>query len=168
MNKNYNEHTQSFKNIILINWDIYLGLILNFASTLFCFPVLSFQLGPFISPHIRSCVITLLFNVGDILSRLFAGQKFIEVKHAFYPHFLNLVKFFSVFLNFYLIGVETRFKVLLVFFQGFLNGYLCLVYIQLSTRKFTSIYDKNRVGYLSSFSILTGLSIGSIVSFFVN
>ena len=168
MNKNFNEHTKTFKEIISINWDIYLGLILCFASTLFCFPVLSFQLGPFISPHIRSCMITLLFNIGDISSRIFAGKRIIKINNVIYPHILNVIKFSSIFLNIYLISSSSPYKIILVFVQGFLNGYLCLVYIQLSTIKFDSIYDKNRVGYLSSFSILTGLSIGSILSFFIN
>ena len=168
MNDNFDEKTLSFYENICINWDIYLGLIMNFATTLFCFPFLSFKLGDFITPNLRSGIITLMFNFGDILSLLFAGYQFITYDSPLIPHILNIFKFFTIFINLYLIEKETRFKIILVFFQRFLNGYLVLTYIQLANRKFKSIFDKNRVGYLNSFSILTGLSIGAFSSFFLN
>lgn len=49
----------------------FFGLYLNFAHTLFIFPVLVFRLNLHVSDNYKFILLTLLFNMGDVIGKNF-------------------------------------------------------------------------------------------------
>ena len=168
MNKNYNKHTMTLTENFKQNADNYIGLFFVFASTLAVFPVLMFKLDFYLPNHIQYAYITFIFNLSDTFSRyIYANFK---LKTVYQVHFFVLIKIALIYVNYISIGrvegfLSTHwFRFIIVFSQGFLNGYLCMLYVAFTAVKFDSIYDKNRAGYLISFSIQVGLTAGALLS----
>ncbi len=117
-------------------------------------------------------MITLIFNLGDVVSRYLISVKMFKLRNIWIGHLLNISKIFLIYVNILCIQSHSPFfasistKTALVFLQGFINGYLCVFYIEKSSNRFTSIYNRNRAGYFNSYSIISGLTLGSILSYF--
>lgn len=168
MNKNFNENTLSLKENFTINIHNYGGLIIVFASTLIVFPVLAFKLDFYLPSYIQYAYISLVFNFADILSRYvylpypLDNKSIIDALSGFKVMLVYIV-YMSAKAEFGILTYHVI-RFLLIFSIGFLNGYLCMCYIDLSTKNFTSIYDRNRAGYLINTSIQIGLTIGALLS----
>lgn len=170
MSKNFDENTLSFKDNFIAGMRNYIGLTIIFWSTLLIFPVLCFQLDFYLPSHLQYAYISLIFNASDTLSRYvympypITNRSLIDV--------LTGVKIFMIYLIYVSVKAESGLltyhipRLLMMFVFAFLNGYLCMGYIGLATRKFESIYDRNRTGYLISTAIHVGLSLGAVSSTF--
>ena len=168
MNDNYNEHTLSIYENFKVNWQCYVGIWTAFTSTLTTFPVLMFRLDFYLPLYIQYAYITFIFNLGDTVSRyVFDCYKIVNMPCL---HIANLVKIGLVYLNYISIGSASPYlnnhasRFFIVFSQAFLNGYLLMGYLEVSTNAFKSIFDRNRTGLLNSFSLQFGLTVGALVS----
>lgn len=168
--KNFDEHTLSYPEILRKKADVYLGMTLNFLTTLACFPVLTFRIDIGTPEYCKFTFITLIFNLGDIASRYFYDYyPFSTIKQA---HAWNFAKIGFVFLHFWCIDSTSGLfswlfiKVLMIFSFAFLNGYLCMAYFAFASQGLDSAYDRNRSGNILAMSLELGLMLGSCVSLF--
>jgi hypothetical protein len=157
-----------YRQLMLLKTDIYLGMLLNFISTLGCFPVLTFRINIGAPDHIKFALITLIFNIGDIGSRyIYSYWKFESLKSV---HILNIIKVSFFPLHFLMINSTFGLldlvivKILLIFVFAFLNGYLCMAYFEWASVGLESQFDRNKSGKLLSISLQLGLMIGSFIS----
>jgi hypothetical protein len=168
--KNFDADTLSYREILIKKIDVYLGMTLNFMTTLACFPVLTFRLDIGAEEYIKFTIITLIFNVGDITSRyIYSHYKLNSITTA---HLLNAAKILFIFIHFVSIEAASGifawvpFKVLMIFSFAFLNGYLCMAYFAFASVGLISPYDRNRSGNILAMSLELGLMLGSCVSLF--
>lgn len=87
--------------------------------------------------YIRFSLITLIFNIGDVLSRAYY-LKFKQSKSNLI-HLLNLIKIGFIPLHFLMINDYILFsfclvKITLIFLFSFLNGFLCVSYFEMVTQ----------------------------------
>lgn len=170
MNKSFDEKTLSYSENFMICFHEYAGLALVFGSTLCVFPVLTFKLDFYLPSYIQFAYISTIFNLGDTLSRFIYFP--FPIDNKIVVDCLVLVKVSLVYFMYLSVNSHsglltshiTRFMI--VFLLSFLNGYLCMAYIDSATQKFISIYDRNRTGYLINTSIQIGLTIGALLSAF--
>ena len=146
------------------------GIFLNFFHTLWIYPVLVFQIKFGFSSYLEYAFISLVFNVGDYLGRyLDTFTRQYNNKYIF--HSLLLFKYLLTYYNIYAnkatggIFLSFFFKLIYVLVFAILNGYLIVVYIEMTTANIFSIYDRQRAGYLISYSVGMGLTLGGFVSF---
>jgi hypothetical protein len=166
--KNFDENTLSYPEILKRKSDVYLGMTLNFLTTLACFPVLTFRIDINVPEYFKFTIITLIFNIGDIASRYFYDYyPFSTIKQA---HAWNIGKIMSIFIHFWCIDATSGFfswlvvKVLVIFLFAFINGYLCMAYFAFASEGLPSAYDRNRSGNVLAMSLELGLMLGSCIS----
>lgn len=112
--------------------------------------------------------ICLIFNIGDYVSRRYYQMlgkiSFVQA------HLLNLLKCLLTYYN--LLALSSTnvviqsliIKTLYVLLFSFLNGFLCVTYIEFSRQGLLSIYDKQRAGSLISICVKVGLISGGILT----
>ena len=166
--KNHDINTWSYGEIFNRKADVYIGMTVNFTVTLLCFPVLTFRIDMGIPDYYRFAVTTLIFNVGDTVSRYFyVYYKFEDVKGV---HLLNLAKFAYIPLHLWAISASTGpfswvfTKGLVIFSFAFISGYLCMAYFEYASKGIDSVYDRNRAGNLLAMFLEAGLILGSVLS----
>lgn len=172
MGKNFSSSTFSFSKIFSNVYDLVFCMMITMGSTIASFPVLNFKLDFYLPPYIVFSVITLIFNIADVLSRFMISYKKFKIDKLIYAYVFLIIKVSLIYLNYLCIYNKNSFyqsvvtKTILVFLQGFLNGYLCLFFVERIANRFTNIHNRNRAGYFTSFSIMIGLTIGSFISLF--
>ena len=172
MGKNFSSSTLSFGEIFGNIYDLVFCMMITMGSTIASFPVLNFKLDFNLPPYIVYSVITLIFNLADVLSRFIIGYKQFKIDKIIYAYIFLVIKVVLIYFTYLCIYNKAAFyqsiitKTILVFLQGFLNGYLCLFFVERIANRFTNIHNRNRAGYFTSFSIMIGLTIGSVISLF--
>ncbi len=165
--KNCDDETLSYSEILKKAPDTFIGMVFVFTITLCCFPVLIFRMDIGITTVTKFVLLTLVFNIGDTVSRYFYTRY--TLTSTITIHIINASRIFFPFLFLICINAETGIvsltlvKILIVFAFSFSNGYLCMCYFELSAARFDSPYDRNRSGNLIAIGLEIGLMCGAIV-----
>lgn len=162
------QSTLTYKQLLFTKTDVYLGMMLNFVTTLGCFPVLTFRIDIGAPGHYKFALITLIFNIGDIGSRYFYTYYKLTTKNQ--VHFWNLVKISFFIFHFLMINSSMWIfglrivKVALILVFSFLNGYLCIAFFEWASVGLENQFDRNKSGKLLSIFLQLGLMLGSFIS----
>ena len=142
--------------------------MLNFITTLGCFPVLTFRIDIGAPDHYKFALITLIFNIGDIGSRYFYTYYKLSTKRD--VHMWNFAKMSFFVLHFLMINSSMWIfglrivKVVLILIFSFLNGYLCMAFFEWASAGLENQFDRNKSGKLLSIFLQLGLMLGSFIS----
>jgi len=164
--KNYDDTTLSYLEIFKSASDTFLGMVFVFTITLCCFPVLVFRLDIGLAPVTKYVILTLIFNLGDTVSRYFY-IRYVLVNPT-YIHLLNGCRIVFPFLMVWCINATegllswSMTKILVVLAFSFSNGYLCMCYFDQSATRFECPYNSNRSGNLVAIALEIGLMLGAI------
>lgn len=164
--KNYDDTTLSYMEIFSSAPDTFIGMVAVFTITLCCFPVLVFRLDIGLSLATKYVILTLIFNLGDTVSRYFYINYMMN--NRIYVHALNASRIVFPFLIVWCINATDGLlswsitKILVVFAFAFSNGYLCMCYFDQSATRFECPYNSNRSGNLVAIALEIGLMVGAI------
>lgn len=97
-NINYSDKTIPYQRLLNKKFQFFLAIFINFAHTLFIYPVLVFKLHFNIADQYKYIYIALIFNIGDYLGRHYYPivEKYMSERGG---HFLNLFKISLTFYN---------------------------------------------------------------------
>lgn len=150
------------------NWDIYLGILTGFASTLMCYPAMVFQLdiSEKIEKEYKFVCCCFVYNIGDILSRIL--HPFLPVNTRIRLHLSNVFKFLLVWVIYFLVHYPNHniyYKFLCIFLVGFFQGIIILKYSLFGKKLLKSNpYDSNRMGHIVINMSYLGLFLGSVLA----
>ena len=152
-------------DILKIKYIEYIGVFINFTTTLMCFPVLVFQIYLPVNEKWLFLILTFLFNIGDLFAR-YIGPLII-FKNLKILNILCIFKVFMILILYILSNSQNvciLFPILILFTFGFLNGFLCIKYFDHSTNDFVNNENKKNSGFIFSSFLQSGLLFGAFLS----
>ena len=171
-NKETGSHgTLSVFENILECWSQYLHILINYITTIACFPSLiyTFDLSSVISFRFKFILIAFIYNIGDILGRYLHDILLISKTSII---ILNIFKTWLVYICYlisrkkYEILSSLSIKICIIFIFAFINGYIPCVCFTYAQRKFPGkAKDLKVVGQLYQWTIEIGLLLGGVTSY---
>ena len=169
------EPTYSLFKIVLLNIDLFLGIIITYTLTLetICYfmPYLTYNTDKFKNGSIFIQVYLLVFNVGDAVGKLIPERfYFYNTKYLNLFNFLRIL-LFHIYFNYVIYApnpsisgyVVTR--IIAYFIIGVTGGYLTNNYFCSSSRRFMNTANTDKTGSVILLGLIVGVVLGTILGY---